>query len=74
MSFFFLTFPILQCAKCHEFVTDDKVVVARGAKYHSRCFVCSDPSCGRPFEGSSSCFCACSFLPSCAFRFVLHAQ
>ncbi len=39
-----------KCNKCRDFITDEKAVIARGAKYHSRCFVCSDSSCGRAFE------------------------
>jgi len=37
----------MKCGKCRDVINDDKAVVAKGQKYHSRCFVCSD--CGDQF-------------------------
>ncbi len=40
----------MKCGKCRELIVDEKAVSARGQKYHSRCFVCSDSGCGRVFD------------------------
>ena len=39
--------PNMKCGKCRDAIVDDKVVMAKGQAYHSRCFVCSD--CGDQF-------------------------
>lgn len=40
------------CGGCGESLTSGRVISALDQRFHVRCFVCAEPGCGKPFDGS----------------------